>query len=57
VAYKKHNEYPKNRLSTVSNNDIAIKATDLTKCYGSVIALDHLNLEVQKGEILGYLGS
>jgi ABC-2 type transport system ATP-binding protein len=28
----------------------------LTKKYGAFVALDHLNLDVKKGEILGYLG-
>jgi ABC-2 type transport system ATP-binding protein len=36
--------------------DIAIKTTNLTKRYGSLTALDSLNLEVYKGEILGFLG-
>lgn len=33
-----------------------IKAKDLTKQYGEFKALDGLNLEVNKGEVLGYLG-
>lgn len=33
-----------------------IKAHKLTKQYGKKAALDHLNLELYKGEILGYLG-
>lgn len=33
-----------------------IKAEKLTKQYGGKAALDHLDLEVHKGEILGYLG-
>ena len=36
--------------------DVAIKTTGLTKRYGSFVALAPLNLEVKKGEILGYLG-
>jgi len=39
-----------------SQDDTAIKTKGLTKRYGSVNALDDLNLEVKKGEILGYLG-
>ena len=35
---------------------IAIKTKGLTKHYGSVVALAPLDLEVKKGEILGYLG-
>jgi ABC-2 type transport system ATP-binding protein len=33
-----------------------IKATGLTKRYGDFTALNRLDLEVKKGEILGYLG-
>lgn len=33
-----------------------IEAKGLTKQYGGVTALDHLDLKVEKGEILGYLG-
>lgn len=33
-----------------------IEAKNLTKVYGKHAALDHLDLEVKKGEILGYLG-
>jgi len=36
--------------------DIAVKAKGLSKHYGPVVALAPLNLEVYKGEILGYLG-
>jgi ABC-2 type transport system ATP-binding protein len=36
--------------------DIAIKTQGLTKRYGSFVALAPLDLEVKKGEILGYLG-
>jgi polyether ionophore transport system ATP-binding protein len=33
-----------------------LSAHGLTKKYGAVAALDHLDLALQKGEILGYLG-
>ncbi len=33
-----------------------IKTTNLTKRYGGTTALDHLSIEVKKGEVLGYLG-
>ncbi|MBS7632321.1 ATP-binding cassette domain-containing protein [Candidatus Bathyarchaeota archaeon] len=33
-----------------------IRITDLTKKFGNVTAVDHLNLEVEEGEILGLLG-
>lgn len=38
----------------MSNNVIETK--DLTKIYGEKVAVDHLNLEVKEGEILGFLG-
>lgn len=33
-----------------------IKVNNLTKRYGNLVALDHLNLEVKEGEIFGLLG-
>ncbi|MDG6994441.1 MAG: ATP-binding cassette domain-containing protein [Nitrososphaerota archaeon] len=33
-----------------------IEAINLTKCYRKFQAVDHLNFEVEKGEILGFLG-
>jgi ABC-2 type transport system ATP-binding protein len=36
--------------------DAAIRTVGLTKRFGSVTALDHLDLEVPPGEIFGYLG-
>lgn len=36
--------------------DVAIKTNGLTKHYGPLVALAPLDLEVKKGEILGYLG-
>jgi ABC-2 type transport system ATP-binding protein len=33
-----------------------IRITDLTKKYGNVVAVDHLNLEIEEGEIIGLLG-
>ena len=35
---------------------IAVKAQNLTKQYGSIVAVDHINLEVSEGEIFGLLG-
>lgn len=37
-------------------NEIIIQTTNLTKKYGDNTALASLNLEINKGEILGYLG-
>jgi ABC-2 type transport system ATP-binding protein len=33
-----------------------IEVQDLTKAYGSVVAVDHISFTVNKGEILGFLG-
>lgn len=33
-----------------------IKVSDLTKAYGDRLAIDHLNFEVGKGEVVGFLG-
>src|SRR5665213_769819 len=35
---------------------MAIRAEALTKRYGGVAALDHLDLEVSAGEVVGFLG-
>ncbi len=37
-------------------NKAVLKVTGLRKCYGDLVAVDHLNLEVMKGEIFGLLG-
>ena len=36
--------------------DYAIETSDLTKCFGSLMAVNKLNLKVQKGTIHGFLG-
>ncbi|MBN2554481.1 MAG: ABC transporter ATP-binding protein [Anaerolineales bacterium] len=36
--------------------EYAIQAEDLTYCYGDNTAVDHINFEVRKQEILGFLG-
>ncbi len=33
-----------------------IKVSELTRCYGAFVAVDHISFEVEAGEILGYLG-
>ena len=35
---------------------IVVQASDLTKFYGQILAVDHINFEVEKGEIFGFLG-
>ncbi len=34
----------------------AIESEGLTKSYGTVLAVDHLNIRVERGEIFGFLG-
>ena len=36
--------------------DVAIRTEGLTKRFGSLTALDHLDLEVPRGEVFGFLG-
>src|SRR5438067_13779610 len=34
----------------------AIATVALTKCYGSLTALDHLDLRLEKGDVFGFIG-
>jgi len=38
------------------NKDIVIHVSDLTKYYSETLAVDHINFEVEKGEVFGFLG-
>jgi ABC-2 type transport system ATP-binding protein len=38
------------------NRDIAIEVSELTKSYGEILAVDHINFNVRQGEIFGFLG-
>lgn len=40
-----------------TGTDKAISVRDLTKCFGSFIAVDHISFDVRKGEIFGFLGA
>jgi ABC-2 type transport system ATP-binding protein len=40
----------------MEQRETAIRTFNLTKKYGDFVALDNLNLEVKKGEVLGFLG-
>ena len=33
-----------------------VETYDLTKTFGSLVAVDHVNIGVEKGEIFGFLG-
>jgi ABC-2 type transport system ATP-binding protein len=39
-----------------ATTDAAVTTTNLTKRYGGIVALDHLNLAVPSGSIFGFLG-
>jgi ABC-2 type transport system ATP-binding protein len=41
--------------ATVST-ELAIKVNGLTKHYGDLLAVDHINFEVKRGETFGFLG-
>jgi len=38
------------------NSDLVVQTEHLTKCFGKLVAVDDLNLEVRKGEVFGFLG-
>jgi ABC-2 type transport system ATP-binding protein len=38
------------------SDDIAIRARELTRSFGSLLAVDHVDLEVRRAEIYGFLG-
>lgn len=47
---------PSDRTSPVTATDIALQARGLVKTYGDVRALDGLDLEVERGTVMGLLG-
>lgn len=36
--------------------DIVMEAKDLTKKYKEAVVLDHINLQLEKGKIYGFIG-
>lgn len=40
----------------MNQNPIAVKVYNLTRTFGDFVAVDHISLEVAKGEIFGFLG-
>ena len=40
----------------MNNNDILIQFKGLTKKFGSFYAVSNINLEIKRGEIVGFLG-
>ena len=49
LSFKQH---PQN-----TNTPYSIDVKNLTKCFGSFTAVDHINFSVKKGEIFGFLGA
>jgi ABC-2 type transport system ATP-binding protein len=43
-------------LSKEANHDFIIEVDGLTKRYGQLLAVDHINFAVRKGEFFGFLG-
>ncbi len=43
-----------NRAAT--NGDVAVRTTGLRKVFGSLVAVENLDLEIHKGEVFGLLG-
>ena len=44
-------------LPDSKNTEIAIEAKDLTMRFGDFVAVDHVQFQIQRGEIFGFLGS
>lgn len=42
--------------STEPERPVAVKIRGLTKVYGGKVALDHLDLDIHRGDIFGYIG-
>jgi ABC-2 type transport system ATP-binding protein len=38
------------------SKEVVIQTLDLTKFYGEILAVDHVNFQVERGEIFGFLG-
>ena len=45
-----------NSVKSIGSASLAVKLTGVSKRYSDVTAIDNLNLEVRKGEIIGLLG-
>ncbi len=50
-------EIPEITVRDLSGKEIAISAKNLTRRFGNFIAVDHVNFEIPRGEIFGFLGS
>ena len=43
-------------MSETENKESIVKIRNLTKQWGNIIAVDHINLDIKEGEIFGFLG-
>src|SRR5260221_6453065 len=63
IMQKEHNmqaHHASTAASTTSPSqagEIVLRTHDLTKLYGSCVAVNQLNLEIRRGEIVGFFGS
>jgi ribosome-dependent ATPase len=47
----------KARVAESISNEFAIEASDLTMRFGDFLAVDHVNFQIRRGEIFGFIGS
>ena len=47
---------PAMNVPPMDTGDVVLRTTNLTKQYGKRIVVNNLNLEVNRGEIMGFLG-
>ncbi|HWV25067.1 MAG TPA: ATP-binding cassette domain-containing protein, partial [Thermomicrobiales bacterium] len=40
----------------MTHADLVIDARDLSKTYGTIAAVDHLDLQIRRGEVYGFVG-
>ena len=43
-------------MRTEVNRNITVKIKELSKSYGNILAVDNLNLSIEKGELFGFIG-
>ncbi len=48
---------PRTRAATGAVADAAIEARGLTRRFGDFVAVDHVDLRIERGEIFGFIGS
>ena len=53
---QKEQDFRKRHEVPITSSESAIAVSDVTKCYGKMLAVDHINFNVKKGEIFGFLG-